>query len=584
MLGGRLMEGVTRQAAAAELQTIVAQQDAMHAGRKTSIVVSDGSWFGHPQMRSIGIWTIPLMLGAVGCVVLIACANVAALLLARAAARQREVAIRLALGAGRARLIRMLLCESVLLASIAGLGSLYLAYQVPILIRNTMQGGQEPALRFDPDWHVFLYLAAVTLAAGCLAGMAPALESLRVQLVDSLKGRAGFSTSKSGSGAGMRRLLVGTQVALSAVLLTGAGVMARGAQRILESQGRADLGQVVLARISMPRQTHQGAAGLSTHRAIESRVLGVPGVAGVAWTSPNFFQRGKVGLEFGDRQAMRAGYMAISKGFFATMGVPILRGRDFSDSDSQPNLTTQAAIFSESLARQMWPTEDPLGKVVHLTGSKVRVEVVGVAKSTVMDSWGEDEGPLMYMPWRPDQMLHLLAVRSGGGVDVSNAVAAAVKSEMSTAVVEAKSVSAWMDVWTLGLRRLTRMVALLGAVALLLTLIGIYGAAAFAVSRRNKEIGIRMALGARRGEIVRRVVVGELRPILAGAAAGVLLALPASVPLQKLMERSPFVIDTRDPVAYGVVCGTLIAVAMVAMLGPARRAAGLDPLVSLREE
>ena len=583
-LAGRLAQGFTRRDAAAELQTIAAQQDVLYTGRRTSISVSDGSWLGHPQMRTSGMWSIPLIVGALSCVALIACANVATLLLARATARQREVAIRLALGAGRWRLVRMLLCEILLLASIAGLSSLYLTYRIPMLIGNLR--GPQTELRLDPDWRVFLYLSAVTMLAGILAGLAPALESLRVQLVDSMKGRHALSTSGSGGGRGVRRLLVGTQVALSLVLLVGAAVMARGADRLITAQANAGVEQVVLARLSVPRQPNTQRVTLSSHRAIESRVLAVPGVTSVAWTaSQSFFGERRMELELPGRLVIHTASRAVSHGYFKTMQVPIVRGRQFEDSDSIVSLATTPVIVTESFARQVWPGEDPLGKVLRLDRSNLSVEVVGVAKSTTMDRWGEDKGPLIYSPWRPDQMLHLLVVRSAGDPELlPKALVGAVKLELPTAVVEAKSIPSWLSELTLPLRQIASMIAILGGTALVLTIMGIYGVAAFAVSRRIKEIGIRIAIGARSGDILASVIVGELKPILIGLVAGLLLALPASVALQRTMERAPFTIDTRDPIAYAIVFGILIAVALLAMLGPARRAAGTDPLVALREE
>src|SRR5262245_53068832 len=234
-------------------------------------------------MAAIGIWSIPLILGAVCCVALIACANMAALLLARAESRQREVAIRLALGAGRARLVRMLLSESTLLAAIAGLASLYPVYRAPVLL-GSLFGNLATELRFEPDWRVFLYLSVITLLAGCSAGMAPALESLRLQLVVSLKRRPEPSSTTPEAGLGLRRLLVGAQVALSLLLLLGAGVMTRGAQRLLDAQASTDIGRVTLARISGPVISKTLDSALAAHRAIETRVSMIPGVASVAWT------------------------------------------------------------------------------------------------------------------------------------------------------------------------------------------------------------------------------------------------------------------------------------------------------------
>jgi putative ABC transport system permease protein len=585
-LAGRLNGGFTRRDAAAELQTIATQQDALYSGRRTSISVSDGSWLGHPQMRATGVWSIPLIFGALSCVVLIACANVATLLLARAAARQREVAIRLALGAGRWRLVRMLLCESLLLASIGGLASLYVAYRVPTLVSNLGVRGPETELRLDPDWRVFLYLSTVTMLAGFLAGLAPALESLRVQLVDSLKGQHGLSASGSGGDRGLRRLLVGTQVALSLVLLLGAGVMARGVNRLITAQASAGVEQVILARLSVPRQSNIQGVTLSAHRAIESRVLAVPGVASVAWTaSQPFLGKARMELELPGKPVIRVGSVAVSRGYFKTMQIPIVRGRQFEDSDSAFNPAAMPVIVTESFARQVWPGEDPVGQTPHLANSNRSVEVVGVARSTPMDSWGEDEGPLLYSPWRPDQMLHLLVVRSAGDLALlPKALAAAVKLELPNAVVDARSIPSWLNELTLPLWQMASMIAVLGGTALLLTIMGIYGVVAFAVSRRIKEIGIRMAIGARSGDVLASVIAAEVKPILTGLLAGLLLALPASVALQKTMERAPFRIDTRDPIAFSLVCGMVIAVGLMAMLGPALRAAGTDPLVALREE
>ena len=585
-LAGRLNHGFARRDAASELQTLVAQLDTQYPGRRTTITAGDGSWFDHPNAKATATWSIPLIFGALTSVVLIACANVATLLLARAATRQREVAIRLALGASRARLVRMLITESVLLAAIAGIASLYLALHIPKVVDLLSPRGPEIELHLEPDWRVFLYLAAVTVLAGLMAGVAPALESLRVEISHGMKGRLSLSSSGAGGGRGLRRLLVSTQIALSLVLLIGAGVMVRGVQRLVEGQSNAEVENVVLARIVVPRHTNTSSVTLSSHRIIESRVLSVPGVASVAWTSSQAFLRNPpLDLEIPAQPIFRAGSMSVSPTYFRTMRIPILRGHSFDDSDAAINVNTEPVIVNESFARRIWPGADPLGKVLRVAHSNSNVEVVGIARGTPMDTWGEDDGPLIYTPWRPDRSQYLLVVRAAADpAQLLKTLSAAIKQEIPTAVIDAKPIPVWMSELTLTLWRLVSMIAVLGGAALLLTIIGIYGVVAFAVSRRVKEIGIRMAVGARPADVVRSVMVDEVRPVLIGLTVGILLALPASIALQKTMERAPFRIDTRDPLAYGLVCLMLLSIAFVAMFGPARRAAGNDPLSALREE
>ncbi|HEV2664574.1 MAG TPA: ABC transporter permease, partial [Blastocatellia bacterium] len=250
---GRLQPGFTRREVAAELALLAVQQDSLHPGRKTTLSVTDGSMFQEPEFRASAVWLFPIIVGLLNFIVLLACANVATLLLSRADARQQEIAVRLALGAGRLRLFRMLLMEPLLLAAAAGLASLYFAYRLPgVLIAWLGDPQYNQVLYFSlrPDWRVFAYLAVITLFAGALAGLSPALQSLKVNLSESLKGRAPLFGAATG-GARLRGFLVGAQVALSLVLLLGALLSVRAYRRMSAADPGYDTRQVILARVML---------------------------------------------------------------------------------------------------------------------------------------------------------------------------------------------------------------------------------------------------------------------------------------------------------------------------------------------
>ena len=582
-LGGRLKPGISRDQAAAELRLIASQQDKLYPGRRSSISVTDGSWFAVPSMREIGIWTIPLMLGALTCVVLIACANVTTLLLARADARQREIAIRIALGAGRRRLLRMLVTESLLLASVAGTASLGLAYALPDLIRRFIGGGPITEYPLGPDWSVFAYLAAITLLAGCVSGLAPALESLRPELADSLKGRRRLFGGAP-SGMRVRSVLVVMQVALSLVLLTGTTLMARANYRAMTTGLGFETRQVLRASISRPRSARGGIAWADLQRAIGEKVQMLAGVQSVAFAGSFPLMGRRIEVQIPGQPNLLPASNVVSPAYFSVLGIPVLRGRAFQESDRQKGAGASPVIVSASLVRVVWPSEDSLGKTIRLHDSQL-LEVIGVVRDIAGDRYGEIGGSVLYRPWDPNTGLHTLIVRyAGDGTGLSRAVSAAAREVIPDAIADVKTVEEWMQRDLDGLWKLGVLVAILGGTAMVLTIMGIYGVVSFAVARRMKEMGIRIAIGATGLDIFRAVFLSGTRPVAIGMVVGIVIALPASTVLKRVMERSPFSFDVGDPIAYAAVIILLVAVALAAMIGPARRAAKANPLESLREE
>ncbi|HMJ61064.1 MAG TPA: ABC transporter permease, partial [Bryobacteraceae bacterium] len=355
---GRLSAGFSRQDAASELALLASQQDRSHAGRKTALLVTDGSMFQEPGMRERAVWTIPLIMGVLSLALLLACANVATLLLSRAVARHREIAVRLALGAGNARLLRMLFTENLLLACVAGAASIYLAYRVPPFL-NHFFFRRPVAIPMDPDWRVFAYLSAVTLLTAALSGAAPAFQALRVQLSESLKGHQRLFGGPR-SGAGLRNLLVAAQVALSLVLLTGAGIFIRGYQQTATADPGVETRQV----LAMSLRLHGTKPGswASFHRTLAEHLETVPGVKSVAYAARPPLHPDSILVQLPGQPAVGVQLNTVSPGYFATLGIPILHGRAIDVSDSGALHTVSRVVVSEGFAKEFWPRENALGK------------------------------------------------------------------------------------------------------------------------------------------------------------------------------------------------------------------------------
>jgi predicted permease len=578
-LAGRLAPGFSRSAAQAELTALAEYQDRLNRGRDTLIATTDGSWIQELELSMTGrqLMLIGFFLGAFNLVLFISCANVATLLLARAAARRREIAVRLSLGAPRIRLVRMLVTESLLLAAVAGAASLCLAWRVPEPLFRLV-AARPPEFPMPPDWRTFAYVAGVVLLTGVLAGLAPALESVKVDLTGSLKG-GGPSGPRARGAPRLQALLVSAQVAMSMVLLVGAALFAQAEDRTL----RADPGylphKVVVAPLFFPDNTTPKTAAVRL-LAIAERVRALPGVRSVAFSEGMpLFNRITVELSPPARPdaSQPVDIFTASPGFFETLGIPLLRGREFQFGEAS------SVIVSRSLARAFWPRQDPIGKVLAFPGGQATV--VGIARDVAPQRFGGSENPALYRAWRLHPIRNVMSVRFDAGASAgAAAVRAAIRETEPNLLVMARLAQSWIDQITEELWNVVTLILILGLVATLLATTGIYGAVSFAVNQRTKELGIRVALGARKLDIIREVFLSGGKPVVKGLLAGLWLSVAIGAALRQSLSGSPIRLDPANPLLYCGAALLLAAAAFIAMLAPARRGARSDPLDALRCE
>ena len=587
MMEGRLAHGQTRAGAQAELAVIARQQDHLAPGRKTTIYVTNGSFVEEPAERAQLLWIAPLIMGALTLILLLACTNVTMLLLSRAAARQREIGIRLSLGAGRKRLLRMLLTESLILAAAAGAISAWIAARVPAFMARMIPG--MPHYPLAPDLLVFAYLASVTLAAGVIAGMAPAAESLKVDLTASLKGAGGIFGSRRSRTHG---LLVGAQVAMSLVLLVGAGLFVRAELTTFRANPGFETRHVLQFSARTPMPPYTPASSAAFYRTLEQRLRALPGVQSVAFASAPPFSSEEGG---GPRDELllpgqakgagtKAGVNVVSPEYFAALGIPIVRGRSFRSGEAPAEGAVSPIVISEALARTLWPGRDPLGQLVQGTDGAA-FEVAGIARDVDAQRLGAVDGPAFYRLRDPRSYGDSILVRFQGD-------APAMQEEVRTLIhgmdremlPRVQTLQSVMDDFAEIFWRMARMVLLLGAVAIVLAVVGIYGVVAFSVSRRTREMGIRMALGATRADIVRSVMASGVRPIILGLIAGMALSITGAGALAQGLRATPVGLNVRDPIPYLAVALLLTLTALAAMFLPALRAGRADPSSALRQE
>ncbi len=573
-LAGRLAPGFSDSQVRSEFDTLERQEDRSHPGRATAVTTTDGSWLSEFELYSTGrdLFLLTFFLGSFTLVLLIACANVATLLLSRAAARRREIAVRLSLGAPRIRLVRMLITESLIMAAIAGAASAYLVRHVPQPLFRYL-APRAPDYPMDPDWRIFLYISTIVLLSGILSGLAPALESVKVDLASSLKG---YSSLLRGGGT-LRAALVSAQVAMSMVLLVGAGLFAKSEERNLHANPGYLPERVVVTPLRFPENTTAAAARVRLD-AIAQRMKALPGVRSVAFSDelPMIF-RATMELRPPERaDAVQAvDVYTGSPGFFETVGVPILRGREFQSADGP------AIVVSRLLARTFWPKSDPIGKTITVNG--VSVTVVGVAKDVDPVRFGGSENPPLYLMRGAHPNRNVMSVRFDSDPKAGVlAVRAALREFDPGLFVVARVLQSWIDQVTEVLWNVVSLIVFLGLVATVLATTGIYGAVSFAVNQQTRDLGIRLALGASRLDIVREVFVSGGRPVVRGLFIGLWLSVALAASLRQNMKGTPLRLDSSDPLLYGGAALLLAGAAVLAMSGPARRGSKSDPLEALR--
>jgi predicted permease len=540
-----------------------------------------------------------VLFGAVALVLLIACVNLANLLLARSAGRQREIAVRLALGAGTTRLIGQLLAESILLSFASGVIALITLVSVKTwllrLAANDLPRINEIAI--GPE--VLLFAFFVSILTGVIFGLVPALQTARPSQAATLReGSRGSGTSKRQNN--ILRSLVGAEIAISLVLLIGAGLLMQSFRHLLEVRPGFEPHHLVIAKIWLSRpnvaandayRTIEKRAGF--YREVLRRVAALPGVEQAAVGSlpslPLDSQRRQTPFVIEGRAAEServpvAAVASVTSGYFDVLKTPLVKGRVFREADISSSLPV--AVINKALERQYWPNEDPVGKHVRLlglVGSDVQVEIVGVVGNIKADGFDAADAPYIYVP-EPQAPAYASVVYLRTSVDpgvLGESIRRGVLAVDST--VPAFGIRTMDDVigGSLAGRRLAlEIMGAFAGVAFLLAAIGIYGVMAYTVIQRTSEIGLRMALGARRGDILRLVLAQGALMIAIGVGAGLL----GSAALTRFLATMLFEIAPTDPIIFSALATLLAGVAVLACLAPALRATRVDPLVALRHE
>ena len=588
---GRLKPGVTIDAAQANLSAIATSLAEAYPndnrGRGVALqLLADTVLSPNPAQRQQVTTAGALLMVIVGLVLLIACANVANLLLARAAARRQEIAVRVSLGAGRGRLVRQLLIESALLGALGGIAGLVIAYWSRFaLLALRPPFLPDGAVNLAMDARVLAFTALVALGTGLLFGIVPALQFSRPDLAVELKDR---SSQPAGSGrrVTMRNALVVSQVALSMVALISAGLFLRSLGNARQIDPGFDASRLAVLSFNLVSRGLPSEAAAERQRDILDRARAVAGVerAALANATPMFggsFAR-TVFLEGQDVTDQRAGRFVqitiVGDGYFETTGIPLVKGRDFGPSDSPQS--PQAVIVNETMARQFWPDQDALGQRFRFSGQTQLTEVVGIARDSKYNFIGEDPQPYLYQPLRQiPQDTATLLLRSTSPEAALGLVRSTVQQmEPQMPLTGVFTMSAIFDQSLWAPRLGATLLAVFGGLALVLAAVGVYGVMAYSVTQRTREIGVRLALGATTGDVRLQV----LRQGLTLIAVGVLAGAGAGALLSRFIVGLMYNVSPYDPVTFTVIPLLLIAVAALAIYIPARRASRVDPVVALR--
>jgi predicted permease len=610
VVAGRLKPGLTIESAGPRLDALSQQlEQAYPAENKNQLLTV------HPLPR-LGTSTSPssdtgpavaaaFLMALSAVVLLIACLNIANMLLARGAARRKEIAIRLAVGGGRGRIVRQLLTEGLLLAGAGAAGGLLVASWITGTLARSLASVMPLGIAFDarPDAVVLAATTAFAVAATVASGLGPALKLSKRDLVSDLKALTADGSPLLGRRFSARNVMVVGQIALSLMLLSTGGLFARGALKAASANPGFSYDRQLLVGVDPTLVQYDEVRGRAATRAVLERVRALPGVAAAAMgaTVPfGEFHEGhsveRVGGPRGDQPAqVNANYRVIGAGYFKALDLPMVRGREFSDTEELSATAPRVAIVDERFARRLFGDEDPIGQMIRYTdrpGETTKnngeaMEIVGIAAPIRDQLFDREVEPAIYEPWgrnyRGNMFLHVRAAQAGGDAALLQAIRRDIRAyDPRLPVVQATTMRAFHDrsieLWAV--RSGGRLFLAFGVVALLLAVVGLYGVKSYLVSQRTREIGIRMALGAKPGDVLGMV----LREGAALSAAGVALGLPLAALLGVAVSSLLYDVKPLDPIVFTAAPVLLALAALVATWFPARRATRVTPLTALRTD
>jgi predicted permease len=583
---GRLKPGVdaTRARAEMNLLALLIEQDHPDTNKNLGATVFPATLVPGPYRGYVSAFTGLLMV-VFGLVLLIACVNAAGLLLARATGRAHEMAIRLALGAGRGRLIRQMLVESTLLSGLAGCAGLVLAYWTAPLLLALKPASLPITLRIPVDWRVVVFTASAALIAGVAFGLTPALHSAKANLAPILKDEAQSANYRKSR---LRSLLIIGEIATCVVLLVGATLCVRSLLNANSIDPGFDTKHVAVATLDLGSLGYSEARVRGFYEQLSQHISTLPGVSSASFVNhlPLGTAREQSAAIEGshsasDQNGVSVDVLRVASAYFDTMGTPLLRGRDFipRDSDASSEASAAVAIINDALARKLWPSENPVGRRITL-GEDTHLQIIGVVKTGKYRTLGEEPIPVIYLPRLPGR--RTLVVRTSAD---PRSLLDTIRREIQTvdpniAATDLETMQQYMAFPLFPARTAGLLLGASGILGLVLTCIGLFGVISYIVSRRTREIAVRMALGARRGAILRMV----FRHGLVVTSTGLAVGLTAAFGVTRFLSSLLYGISPNDPITLLSVSLGLTLVALLASYIPARRAMRADPMVALRYE
>jgi predicted permease len=579
---GRMKPDASLASVRGDLAVIAARLTAAQTTKRTvRLSVVRATLSSLPEVRTLVVTVGSVILAAVALVLLMACANIANLLLARASARRREIAVRMALGAGRRRLVQQLLTESLLLAAIGGVAGFVAASWtsrtvVRFLLANLPAGTWPMVFDPQPDWRVGLYSVALTTLTGLAFGLMPALQSTRRDL--GVDFRNVTATDRRDSRR-LQHTLVTVQVAVCLVLLLSAGLLTRGLFRAQTLDPGINMANVTVVGYDLPNAGYKAPAAAAFQRQVIERLAALPGVRAVAQTGATPLSDAHSEMLFGipgtDR-SMHFEFSPVTPSYFDVLHIPIVHGRNFTAAEIE---SEAAVIVTESTARRLWPGVDPLGQA--LTLEQTTLPVVGVVRDAQVSRLGRPDESYLFLPAGPASQLRAqLLVAGTGSAPAAGPIRAAVAGLDPQLVVEITRLEDNLEIWRAPSKLVAALSATLAILALVLACTGVFGTVAYTVSRRVREIGIRVALGAAHEDVLKLIVRQGMRPVLIGMAIGLAGAAAVSTVLATML----FGLSPYDPASFIAASAALFGIALTACYVPARRALRVEPTTALRTE